>query len=371
LFYGEEQNFYLFDTGAANYLYGFVSCFPASVSLLTRRRRQAMTANTAWKRHGCYGLGSEQYFNFAVEKALIGCYDNWNALDHFDPTMDTRRMFARLLALRSAYPAIQDGFDLTQLGNWTYSIERPGSDGVPSEMGLWSVARAAIQGQKLNGSYTGPVWILYTNENATTTYTHDCHQQIGWMKTPFTSDVVVRNLFAPYENYTLTASGESFNNDGKAPFFGCLPTITVEGFGFKALVPAANWVDPAPALTKFTPGHDARIAVQATDTNATTMDITFEFNTAMDCGSVSSSMSFNLSSSNHGGQISVSKGTCGPVTSPTPARISGSDTSQFQWTATLTNFADGILAITLDNPSSAAGVKTGVHFISMSLSLRC
>ncbi|KAK7014847.1 modular protein with glycoside hydrolase family 13 and glycosyltransferase family 5 domains [Favolaschia claudopus] len=346
LYYGEEQNLYLFDTGAANYLYG----------------RQAMIANTAWKRHGCYGLGSEQYFNFAVEKALLGCQDNWNALDHFDPTMDTRRMFTRFLALRAAYPAIQDGFDLIQLGSWTYNISRPGSDGVLTEMGLWSVARAALPGQKaLTGNYTGPVWLLYTNENATRTYTNDCKKPNGWMKTPFsTGDVTtVQNLFAPYETYQLTASGESFNNDGKAPFFGCVPSISIEGFGFKALVPQPNWIAAAPALTKFLPGHDARIQVHEGDTNATTLDISFQFNTEMNCDSITAAMKFNLSSSGHGGQISVSKATCGAVSKPDPARISGSDTSAYQWSATLTNFADGILAITLDNPSSSKGVKTG------------
>ncbi|KAF5368132.1 hypothetical protein D9615_010216 [Tricholomella constricta] len=40
LYYGEEQNFYLYDNGASNYLYG----------------RQAMTGNRAWKRHGCYAM---------------------------------------------------------------------------------------------------------------------------------------------------------------------------------------------------------------------------------------------------------------------------------------------------------------------------
>ncbi|KAJ7111552.1 modular protein with glycoside hydrolase family 13 and glycosyltransferase family 5 domains [Mycena crocata] len=343
LYYGEEQNFYLFDTGAANYLYG----------------RQAMSANTAWKRHGCYGLGSEQYFNFAVEKALIGCHDPWNALDHFDPTMDTRRMFARLLALRSAYPAIQDGFDLTQQGSWTYNIERPGSDGVVTEMGLWSVSRAALLTQKLTGKYTGPVWLLYTNENATKTYTNDC-QKDGWMKTPFKSDVTVRNLFAPYETHPLTPSGQSFNNDTKAPFFGCLPSVEIEGFGFKAFVPIDDWLQPAPALTKFTPGHDARVQVKASDTNATTMDISFEFNTEMaSCDAVTKAMSFNLSSSGHGGTINVGTPQCAAVTNADPARISGGDTSQWKWSTTLTNFADGILSITLNNVPAKIGNSTG------------
>ncbi|KAJ7285792.1 modular protein with glycoside hydrolase family 13 and glycosyltransferase family 5 domains [Mycena rebaudengoi] len=327
LFYGEEQNFYLFDTGAANYLYG----------------RQAMTGNTAWKRHGCYGLGSEQYYNFPVAKALIGCYDPWNALDHFDPTMDTRRLFTRMMGLRTAYPALMDGFDLVALNSSTYEIQRPGSNPVGTEMGLWSVYRAALQNQNLTGAtgaYTGAVWMLYTNENVTKTYTFDCTGP-QWMKAPFTSDVTVQNLFSPYEKYELKASKAPFNEDGKAPFFGCLAgPVTIEGFGFKALVPVTNWLAPAPALTKFTPGHDARLQVKPTDTNATTMDVSFEFNVEMNCDSVTKSMTFDLSSSGKGGNVTVGK--------------------PWKWSTTLTNFADGILAITLNNPSTEVGkLSTG------------
>ncbi|KAJ7063334.1 modular protein with glycoside hydrolase family 13 and glycosyltransferase family 5 domains [Mycena amicta] len=336
LYYGEEQNFYLFDTGAANYLYG----------------RQAMTGTQAWKRHGCYGLGSEQYYNFAVDKALIGCHDDWNALDHFDPTMDTRRLFSRFLALRRAFPAVQDGFDLTQQGSWTYTIQRPGSDGVDTEMGLWSVSRQALLTQTLpstTGQYTGTVWMLFTNENTT--------KNDGWMKAPFTSDTPLRNLFAPYEQYKLTASGESFNNDSKAPYFGCLPSITMEALGFKALVPTTNWVAPSPALTKFTPGHDARILVDPN--NSGTQNVTFEFNTEMSCDGVTNAITFNLSSSGHGGQVSISgKPVCGAVSNPDPSRISGGDTSAWRWSANLANFADGILSITIANATSSTGAAT-------------
>ncbi|KAF7323001.1 Modular protein with glycoside hydrolase family 13 and glycosyltransferase family 5 domains [Mycena chlorophos] len=344
LYYGEEQNFYLFDSGASNYLYG----------------RQAMTANTAWKRHGCYGLGSQQYFNFPVEKAMIGCNDEWNTLDHFDPTAESRRLFTRFIKIREAFPAIQDGFDLTQQGNWTYYIQRPGSDGVGTEMGLWSVSRQALLTQKLNtatGQYNGTVWMLFTNENSTKTYENSCSDD-GWMKAPFPSTTSLRNLFAPYETYNLTASGESYNNDSKAPYFGCLPSVTLDGFGFKALVPTTNWLQPAPALTKFLPGHDARILVNGTDSG--TQNITFQFNTEMSCTSVTSAMKFNLSSSGHGSQPSISGNpVCSTITNPDAATVSGGDTSAWQWSAILSNFAEGILTITITNATSSSGTSTG------------
>ncbi|KAG5645233.1 hypothetical protein DXG03_006650 [Asterophora parasitica] len=339
LYYGEEQNFYLYDNGASNYLYG----------------RQAMTGTQAWKRHGCYVLGSEQYFNMPLEKSLLGCNDDWNALDHFDPTADSRRIFSRFHQLRNVYGALQDGFNLVQRGNWTYFIERPGSNGTTTEMGLWSVSRAGIPGvQTLQGTFTDQIWLLYSNENSTKTYSFDCRGDL-WISSPFTSDTVVRNLFAPYETYPLQASLSSYNNDSIAPWFGCLPNITMEGFGFKALVPISQWTAPLPALTKFIPGHDARINVNPTDVNATTVDISLEFNVAMDCDGVTRSISYNMSSSGKGGAPTATNIQCGPVTNPDPAKVPGGSTSQWSWSATLTNFPDGVLTINVNNPSASSG----------------
>ncbi|KAJ7777588.1 modular protein with glycoside hydrolase family 13 and glycosyltransferase family 5 domains [Mycena maculata] len=343
-YYGEEQNFYIFDNLASNYLYG----------------RQAMSSTQAWKRHGCYPLGSEQYYLFPLEASFLGCKDDRNTLDHFDPTSDLRRLFARFLHLRSVYGALQDGFALVQLGNWTYDIQRPGSNGVVTEMGLWSVSRSGLTSpnQTLSGTYNDVVWMLFSNENATTTLTYDCNDSL-WISTPFQADVTVRNLFYPYEEYTLEASQSSYFNDSKAPYYGCLGSVTMDGMGFKALVPVAQWVAPLPALTRFVPGHDARILANPTDENATTVDISLEFNTAMTCDSVTNALSFNLSSSGQGSDISVGSISCTNVTQPGVANISGGDVSVWAWSATLSNFADGILTITLDNPESSGGVKTG------------
>ncbi|KAG6879976.1 hypothetical protein C0992_008569 [Termitomyces sp. T32_za158] len=343
IFYGEEQDFYLYDNGASNYLYG----------------RQAMTGNQAWKRHGCYTLGSEQYFNMPLNKALLGCHDDWNALDHFDPTADTRRLFSRFHHLRSVYGALQDGFNLVQRGNWTQFIQRPGSNGTETEVGLWSVSRAGIPGvQTLSGTYNDQVWLLYSNENSTKTYTYDCKSDL-WMSSPFTSDTVVKNLFAPYENYTLSASLSSYFNDSKAPWYGCLPEITMEAFSFKVLVPVDQWTAPLPALTKFVPGHDHRILVNnQNDVNATTVDISLEFNVVMDCDGVTKSLSFNMSSSGVGNAPSITNVHCGAVTDPDPSTIPGGSTSEWTWSATLTNFPDGVLTINVDNPVASDGNST-------------
>ncbi|EIM79632.1 glycoside hydrolase [Stereum hirsutum FP-91666 SS1] len=183
IYHGEEQNVYLYDTTAQNYLYG----------------RQAMISNKAWQRHGCHHLGSEQYYNIALDKSLIGCLDDWNSLDHFDPIMNSRRMMAHMFYLHFVYGALQNGFGLVQQGNWAYQIERPGSNGTATEIGLWSISRSDITSQTLSGNNPDEVWMLYTNEHTTKTWTYDCTSS-NLISTLYQADTIVRNLFYPYGN---------------------------------------------------------------------------------------------------------------------------------------------------------------------------
>ncbi|KAI0306448.1 modular protein with glycoside hydrolase family 13 and glycosyltransferase family 5 domains [Multifurca ochricompacta] len=324
-FYGEEQSFYLYDTGASNYLYG----------------RQAMFSNKAWQRHGCYRLGSDQYFNIPLEKALLGCMDDWNSLDHFDPTADSRRVFAHFLYLRSVYSSLQDGFNLVQRGNWTYFNQLPGSNHTQTEIGLWSISRSGIPDiQHFSGNNTD--------------------QSPQWISSPYASGVIVQNLIPPFENYTLADSLSSFNNNGSAPFQGCLASVTMDPYSFKVLVPVGEWVPPRPALTKFSPGHDARIPSDTNGGTNTTVKISFEFNAVMNCAGVTKALSFNMSSSGHGGNPTLDPNSvkCGQVQNPDVPRISGDMQSVWIWSATLQNVPDGILALTLDNAPASDGITT-------------
>lgn len=317
-----------------------------------------MTSNTAWKRHGCYKLGSAQYFNMPLGKALIGCYDDWNALDHFDPTADPRRLFSQFNYLRTVYGSLQDGFDLVQRGNWTYLIQLPGSNGTATEKGLWSVSRAGIQGvQTLGGIHQDQVWLLYTNENVTKSYSYDCSGTL-WISSPYMSGTQVQNLFHPYETYTLAESLSSYYNNSQAPWYGCLPNVTMDPYGFKALVPVNIWVPPRPALTRFVPGHDFRLLATPGDPNATSIDISLEFNTVMDCTSVTSSITLSMSSSGKGGNATITNVTCGAVQNPAPSLITGVSISAWAWSATLQNVPDGVLTITVDQPSESSGNQT-------------
>ncbi|TFK29967.1 alpha-1,3-glucan synthase [Coprinopsis marcescibilis] len=337
LYYGEEQNLYLFDNGASNYLYG----------------RQPMTSTQAWKRHGCYVLGSEQYFNMPLDKALTGCYDDWNTLDHFDPTTNSRRIFSRFFQLRETYGALQDGFGLQQIGNWTYHIQRPGSNGTMTEMGLWSVVRGELTGYQtpLGGRFQGPVALLYTNENRTQTYTFNCRNTepppllVGY---PFSEVTAIQNLFYPYETYNLQQSQITQNND-RETFLGCIPSMEMDPFGFKALVPVNQWTPPTPALTKFFPGHDARIPSE----NTTSIPIRLEFNTIMECDSVSNSISIEVQSSK-GRTVRHSTPECTPLDSHDPNPLPGGDVSAWSWSTTLTEIPDGVIVITVNRPTAAA-----------------
>jgi alpha-1,3-glucan synthase len=295
-----------------------------------------------------------------LNKGILGCFDNRNSLDHFDPTAPSKRMFAHFLYLRSVYAVLQDGFDLVQRGNWTYQIQRPGSNNTVTEMGLWSATRAGITGiQKLVGPQTTQVWLLYTNENTTKSYTFNCAEE-GWISSPYQAGQSLRNLFAPYETYQLQASQSSYFNNSQPPWQGCLTSVTMEAWGFKALVPESDWVAPPTVVTKFIPGHDARILVQQGDPNATSIDVSFEFNVAMKCDSVTRSLSFNLSSSGQGGAPTVRNGSinCGTVANPDPSPIAGGAISAWSWSATIDDVADGVLSLSLYNPTSEDGTSS-------------
>ena len=156
-----------------------------------------MSSSAAWQRHGCYHLGSEQYFNMPLEKSLIGCEDDWNSLDHFDPTADNKRVIKHFHHLREQYPSLLDGLNLVQFGNWTHQEQYPGSNSTPTELGLWSAARSPIPVvQNFTGERTTQVWLLYTNENLTQNYEYPCDGG-SWISTPFMGGAQIRNLIYP------------------------------------------------------------------------------------------------------------------------------------------------------------------------------
>ncbi|KNF03549.1 hypothetical protein PSTG_03077 [Puccinia striiformis f. sp. tritici PST-78] len=342
-YYGEEQDMYLYDSTASNYLYG----------------RQAMSATRAWQTHGCYRVGSQQYFEMPFERALTGCNDEWNSLDHFDPTSPVRNVLSHFTHLRAQYPALQDGFDLVQRGNWTTFGQLPGSNQTKTEWGFWSVSRSASDTQQLTGPNANvTVWMLYSNLNKTKTFEFDCGTQL-WISAPYPAPITVRNLMYPYETYNLAGSKSPYYLDGKAPYRGCLQSVTMDALGFKVLVPVDSWMAPLPKLVHSSPSHDARI-LSHSDTDSNPIPITLSFSDEMACDSVTQSLSLAYvidPSSSHQPHINLNSPTCTSIP-PILNSLSLAPAATWTWSSQIQDAPDGIYEIIIKNPSNTAGAHT-------------
>lgn len=318
-----------------------------------------MSATRAWQTHGCYRVGSQQYFNIPLDKALTGCKDEWNSLDHFDPTSGVRNVLNHFTYLRSQYAALQDGFNLVQRGNWTSYGQLPGSNKTQTEWGLWSVSRGGMDGEQLVGSNPNvTVWMLYSNLNETKTFEYDCGTAL-WISAPYPAPVTVRNLMYPYETYNLAGSQSPYYLDGKAPYRGCLQSITMEPLGFKVLVPSEFWTPPLPRLVSFQPGHDARI-LSSPNNGSETIAVSLSFSDEMSCSGVSAAVSLTYTidpASTAKPQINTGSATC-TSTPPVLASVSMAPAAAWTWSSTISNAVDGIYHITLNNATNNAGVHT-------------
>jgi len=342
-YYGEEQNMYLYDSQASNYLYG----------------RQAMSATRAWQIHGCYRVGSEQYYQMPLDRALDGCKDDWNSLDHFDPTSPVRKVLSHFTHLRAQYPALQDGFNLVQRGNWTSYGQLPGSNITKTEWGFWSVTRGPSDQQQFNGPNANTtVWMLYSNLNTTKTFQFDCATQL-WISAPYPAPTTVRNLIYPYETYNLAGSQSPYYLDGKAPYRGCLESVTMDPLGFKVLVPVDNWVAPLPQLVHFDPGHDARI-LSHSDNDSSPIPITFSFSDEMACDSVSQSVSLAYTidpASSHQPHISLNAPSCTSIPA-VASSLRAAPAAVWTWSSQIEDAPDGIYEVIIKNPANKAGLHT-------------
>ncbi|KAK4501124.1 hypothetical protein PRZ48_006930 [Zasmidium cellare] len=376
LLWGEEQAYYILDSTDDNYIFG----------------RQPISSATAWQMHGCYSLDSTQYYNMPIDAARRGCDDVMAGYDHRDPSAPVRNILRRMYHLRDVYPVLQDGFFLQQLSNQTWQVVLEGSSGVPTETGIWSVVRSEFAGVQslshrntLYHSVDGntadpvledistripadlPVWLLYTNVNETKTFSFDCTNNDTDLKTtalvsPFSAGTTVKNLLHPYDEHTLIESGISLGINGSAQRNGCLRTLHVQAFDFRAYVPTQYWIGPKPVITAFgagssaTAGHDARIESSTTASGKEDVPIQIHFSSEMDCDSVSNSVSFQ--SKTEGGAIpSIVNDTirCSPSQNVGSPPLIGGIPPVWSWSATLTNVANGVHRVTVDNATDAQG----------------
>lgn len=394
LLWGEEQEYYVLDSTNANYIFG----------------RQPMSAATAWQMHGCYSLGSTQYFNMPLEAAKTGCNDDAVSNDHRDPSAPVRNILRRMYHLRESYPVLKDGFFLQQLSNQTWEIVLEGSTGVPTETGIWSVVRSEFAGvQKLeyaNDTTTQtiypfrevfdnrtmrwnvtrgvndtsvnvtvpvahdrppadlPIWLIYTNVNDSRTFHFDCSNNDTALNTtalvsPFASGTTVKNLFEPFDEHLLIDSQVTLGINGSTKRNGCLKALEVNPYDFRAYVPKQHWVGPQPVITKFAPGHDARIVSSTTSDGTENLLIEIQFSAAMDCDSVSNGIS--LQSKTESGLVPrVLNGTvqCSAIENGANSSLVGGIPSKWSWSATLTDVANGVHRVTVNNVTTIDGLKS-------------
>lgn len=352
LLWGEEQAFYILDNTAGNYIFG----------------RQPMSSATAWQNHGCYNLTSAQFYNFPVESALHGCHDDSVSGDHRDPSSPVRNIIKSMYQMRNNFPVLNDGWLLQQLSNQTHNVYYPGSNGTATETGVWSTLRGRFETQDLSGQGQGnqSVWLVYTNENHTVDFEFDCTnnntKNTTALISPFDEGITVKNLFSPYDEVTLGASHTKLGINGSEKFNGCLNNITLSAWEFKAYVPIDKFVGPRAMITKFVPGHDARILSRVAPGKQESVPIELHFSLEMDCDAITNTLTIN-STTEDLSTPRIDKGSvkCQNATNDAPHPFVGAITTTWTWSADLVNVSNGVHRVTVDNVTTSGNRSfTGV-----------
>lgn len=341
LLWGEEQAFYILDATASNYIYG----------------RQAMSPATAWKTHGCFSLQSSQYYQWPIEAARQGCHNDTVTNDHRDPAHPVRNIMKHMYQLREQYPVLNDGYTLSKLSNQTQPLYYPGSNGVATETGMWSVLRnlnTAVNQTFGSSAKDSPVWLVYSNLGENKTYEFNCKNNDSALIAPFATGTRVRNLFYPHDELELIDGPKRLGLNGSTELNGCSPELTLQAYEFRAYVPVDVFQYPRPMITKFspngqTPGHDAPLLSSVAPNKTEEVHIEFYFSETMDCASITDNLSVN--SSTEFGQIptvDVNSVKCTDVPKEQTS-YTGQIPSAFKWSGTLKGVYNGVHRLTVNN----------------------
>ncbi len=199
------------------------------------------------------------------------------------------------------------------------------------------------------------------------------------MIAPFDAGTTVKNLLFPYDELKLSSSPQTLSTFYRyATFFtiidlntelenstkhnGCLDYLTFSPWGYMAYVPIGKWLKPSPVITKFEPGHDARLLSNSSAGEQGTVPIAFYFSDEMNCKQVQGAISLN-SATIDGTTPSVDNGSVAcQTTNDTTANVSkytGPITGQIPgaWVlhANLVNVSDGVHSVTIGNVSNQEG----------------
>lgn len=350
ILYGEEQEFYVLENATPDYVYG----------------RTPMASQRAWQLHGCYDLGEDLYTDMPFNASRYGCHDDSVSLDHRDPSHPMYNIIKRMFELRSQYPTLNDGFNLTTLSTRVFDVHLPGSGDIPSPHGLWSVFRGRnIQTQDFTSQGHGnqPVWLLFHNENRTVDYDFDCRSQTstsmnGAIISAFPSGTTVKNLFYPYDQYDLESSTFKLGLEDSKEINGCISRMQMRPWEFKAFVPVSDWTKPRPVITQVLPRHDARLLSTVDYAETESIPIEIHFSEEMDCESVTNSL--KLQSTTESGiqaSLNASSVVCQKVVSRDTFLI-GQVATTWIFRATLMDVTNGLHTYVINNASTPSGMGT-------------
>lgn len=346
--WGEEQALYTLDNTASNYVFG----------------RQPISSSLAWQTHGCYNLGSDIFHDFPIDAGANGCNDDGVSQDHRDPTHPIRNIIKSFYYLRTKNPILNDGWLLQSLSNQTHDVSLPGSNGTATELGMWSVMRNQFFNgvQNLTGTADAKpaVWLVYQNENHTVDYTFDCSSNDTALISVFDEEEEVRNLLSPYDTLTLKRGPKKLGIDGSKTFNGCLDKLTMYPWDFRVYVRKADWIEPAPMLTRFSPGHDARILSKVNPGEKESVDVELQFSQEMDCDSITKNIVVTSTTADKSSPgIDTKSVVCSKIQDSNPPPYIGAITSAWSWKATLVDVSNGVHSLTIQNASTTNGVSTG------------
>lgn len=165
---------------------------------------------------------------------------------------------------------------------------------------------------------TDRVWLLYSNHNESKTYEFNCQDEDVTLNStaliaPFSGGLTLKNLFHPYDEVTLENSTQHLYIDGAQKPNGCLKSLDMIGYDFRAYVPLRQWIKPTPMITKFSPGHDARVVSNVDPYSTEEIQVELQFSIPMDCDSVTSSIVMNSTTElNLIPEIDLDSVKCGP-----------------------------------------------------------
>ncbi|OQE16517.1 hypothetical protein PENFLA_c027G04293 [Penicillium flavigenum] len=342
LLWGEEQNFYILDATAENYIYG----------------RQPMSPATAWMTHGCFHLDSSQYYKWPIEAGRKGCEDMTVSYDHRDPSHPVRNVMRHMFQMREHYPVLNDGYSLGSLTKNTTLVHYPGSNDTATETGVWSVYRdvnTEAQEELAKNPDSIPVWLVYTNLNDTKIHHFDCKSDNPneTMTAPFDAGTTVKNLFYPYDEIKLVEGAQKLGLNGSKEMNGCTERMEMKAYEFRAYVPKDKHKSARPMITKFTPGHD--FPLRSTVAPNLPEDVTVElyFSEKMNCDLVTDAIT--LSSSTEKGQVpTINPKTVNCTTIPPllQSNWTAEIPSVWKWTANLTGVYNGVHKLTVNNATN-------------------